>query len=104
MQARLTATQAGLGVMGVFVPPYAVEDLTSRLRPLRLEAPSPQVEFGLVLPPPHAQTSAAQQLAEWLRTVSASGPAAKGLAPLAGQPCQPSEADQPDSSRTSLSR
>jgi DNA-binding transcriptional LysR family regulator len=73
VQARLTATQAGLGVMGVFVPPYAVEDLTSRLRPLRLEATSPQVEFGLVLPPPHAQTSAAQQLADWLRTVSARG-------------------------------
>jgi DNA-binding transcriptional LysR family regulator len=70
VQARLTATEAGLGVMGVFVPPFAAEDLTSRLRPLRLEAPPPQVEFGLVLPAEHAQTTAAQQLAEWLRGVS----------------------------------
>jgi DNA-binding transcriptional LysR family regulator len=70
VQARLTATQAGLGVMGVFVPPFAVEDLTSRLCALRLEAPPPQVEFGLVLPVEHAQTTAAQQLAEWLRGVS----------------------------------
>ncbi len=70
VQARLTATEAGLGVMGVFVPPYAVADLTSRLRPLRLEAPPPRLEFGLVLQPEHAQTAAAQQLADWLRAVS----------------------------------
>jgi DNA-binding transcriptional LysR family regulator len=74
VQARLTATEAGLGVMGVFVPPYAVHDLdlAARLRPLRLEAPAPQMEFGLVAGAEHAQTSAAQQFGAWLRSVSAS--------------------------------
>ena len=70
VQARLTATQAGLGVMGVFVPPYAVENLATLLRPLRLASAAPKVEFGLVLPPEHVQTAASQQFAEWLRTVS----------------------------------
>src|SRR5579871_6206 len=71
VQARLLATQAGLGVMGVFVPAYAEQHLRSLLSPLRLELPPPQVEFGLVLPPEHLQTPAAQQLATWLGSVSA---------------------------------
>jgi DNA-binding transcriptional LysR family regulator len=70
VQARLTATQAGLGVMGVFVPRYAAQHLNTLLSPLRLERSSPQVEFGLVVPPEHAQTPAAQQLAAWLTSVS----------------------------------
>jgi DNA-binding transcriptional LysR family regulator len=70
VQARLTATQAGLGVMGVFVPPYAAEALCSILRPLRLELSPPQLEFGLVSPPEHVQTVAGQQFAAWLSSVS----------------------------------
>jgi DNA-binding transcriptional LysR family regulator len=70
VQARLTATQAGLGVMGVFVPPYAVEHLESLLHPLEVESAPPRAEFGLVLPPEHVQTAASKQFAEWLRTVS----------------------------------
>jgi DNA-binding transcriptional LysR family regulator len=70
VQARLTATQAGLGVMGVFVPPYAVEHLRTLLRPLALSGAPPKAEFGLVLPPEHAQTVAAKHFAEWLRIVS----------------------------------
>ncbi len=70
VQARLTATQAGLGVMGVFVPPYAVEHLRTLLHPLQLEMPPPQAEFGLVVPPQHTQTTAAKHFADWLRLVS----------------------------------
>ena len=70
VQARLTATQAGLGVMGVFVPRYAARHLRALLHPLRLELPPPQVEFGLVLPAEHLQTPAAQQLALWITSVS----------------------------------
>jgi DNA-binding transcriptional LysR family regulator len=71
VQARLAATQAGLGVMGVFVPPYAAQDLYKLLRPLRLPFSPPQLEFGLVLPPEHLQVPAAQHFSEWLRRVSA---------------------------------
>lgn len=74
VQARLTATQAGLGVMGVFVPPYAAASLNSILLPLRMDAPPPKLEFGLVSLPEHLQTVAAQQFAEWLARVSSVGP------------------------------
>jgi LysR family cyn operon transcriptional activator len=67
VQARLTATEAGLGVMGVFVPPYAAEDLARRLRRLRLETPPPPIEFGLVSSPEHVTTAAARQFEAWLR-------------------------------------
>jgi DNA-binding transcriptional LysR family regulator len=70
VQARLTATQAGLGVMGVFVPRYAAQHFSGMLCPLHLELAPPQVEFGLVLPPEYAQTPAAQQLATWLTSLS----------------------------------
>jgi DNA-binding transcriptional LysR family regulator len=72
VQARLTATQTGLGVMGVFVPPYAAQALGTMLRPLSLETPPPRLEFGLVLPPEHLQTVAGRQFAEWLAAVSTS--------------------------------
>jgi DNA-binding transcriptional LysR family regulator len=73
VQARLTATQAGLGVMGVFVPPYAAAALRSILHPLQLDVPPPQLEFGLVLAPEHLQTVAGQQFADWLSSVNALG-------------------------------
>ena len=71
VQARLTATQAGLGVMGVFVPPYAAQALRAILHPLRLELPPPRLEFCLVSPPEHLQTVAGQQFTDWLSSVSA---------------------------------
>ena len=86
MQARLTATQAGLGVMGVFVPPYAVEDLTSRLRPLRLEI---AVAASGIWPGAAAAAHANQRRAA-TRGVAAHGerewPRGEGLAPLSRQP------------------
>jgi DNA-binding transcriptional LysR family regulator len=70
VQARLLATQAGLGVMGVFVPPYAAESLARQLCPLRLEAPPPKVEFGLVSQPAQLLAPAAQQFVAWLKQVA----------------------------------
>jgi DNA-binding transcriptional LysR family regulator len=70
VQARLAATQAGLGIMGVFVPPYASEALGRLLRPLPMDSPPPKLEFGLVSAPEHLQTAASQQFAAWLAEVS----------------------------------
>jgi DNA-binding transcriptional LysR family regulator len=70
VQARLAATQACLGVMGVFVPPYAAAALRKLLHPLQMESPPPKLEFGLVSPAEHAQTAASQQFAQWLRQVA----------------------------------
>jgi DNA-binding transcriptional LysR family regulator len=74
VQARLTATEAGLGVMGVFMPPYAAEDLSRRLRPLRLSTPPPPIEFGIVASPEHFKTAAAQQFEDWLRNTTTGCP------------------------------
>jgi DNA-binding transcriptional LysR family regulator len=71
VQARLLATQAGLGVMGVFVPPYGAVRLSELLRPLRLQSPAPRAEFGLVLPDAHLQTPVSREFAAWLRQLSA---------------------------------
>jgi DNA-binding transcriptional LysR family regulator len=70
VQARLLATRAGLGVMGVFVPPYAAESLAGQLCPLRMEAPPPKVEFGLVSQPAQRLAPAAQQFVAWLKQVA----------------------------------
>jgi LysR family cyn operon transcriptional activator len=67
VQARLLAAQAGLGVMGVFVPPYARRQLADLLQPLRLQAPPPRAEFGLVSRAQYLQTAAAREFADWLR-------------------------------------
>src|ERR1051326_2048160 len=71
VQARLAATQAGLGVKAVFVPPYASLALGTLLRPLQMDAPPPKLEFGLVSPPEHLQTAASQHFARWLAEGSA---------------------------------
>jgi DNA-binding transcriptional LysR family regulator len=64
VQARLAATQAGLGVMGVFVPPYARQSVSARLRPLRLDRPPPRAEFGLVT---RQQPIVSQAAADFIR-------------------------------------
>jgi DNA-binding transcriptional LysR family regulator len=73
VQARLTATEAGLGVMGVFMPAYAAEDLARRLRPLDLGTPPPPIEFGIVTNPEHLKTGAARQFEDWLRHTTTDG-------------------------------
>jgi DNA-binding transcriptional LysR family regulator len=70
VHARLLATQAGLGVMGVFVPPFAAEHLHRALAPLQLEQPPPSAEFGIVSREPALWTPAARQFADWLRHVA----------------------------------
>jgi DNA-binding transcriptional LysR family regulator len=72
VQARLTATEAGLGVMGVFVPPYAAGELSRRLRPLQLDTPPPPMEFGVVSSPEHFKTAAARAFEEWLHHTTVS--------------------------------
>jgi DNA-binding transcriptional LysR family regulator len=69
VHARLLATQAGLGVMGVFVPSYAAEQMRASLHPLRLGPPPPRVEFGLVSREPELWTPPARQFVEWLRHI-----------------------------------
>jgi DNA-binding transcriptional LysR family regulator len=83
VHARLLATQAGLGVMGVFVPPFAADHLHQALSPLHLEQPPPSAEFGIVSGEPGSSTPAARQFAEWLRHIAATGTAAtrRGLDP-----------------------
>jgi DNA-binding transcriptional LysR family regulator len=67
VQARLLATEAGLGVMGVFVPPYAEDALRARLQPLRLGGDAPRAEFGVVAPQQPKLPAAAAEFAAWLR-------------------------------------
>ena len=69
VQARLLATQAGMGVMGVFVPPFAAERLGAMLRPVRQDRSPPRVEFGLVTPRVNGLSAAAEQFASWLAAV-----------------------------------
>ena len=73
VHARLLATQAGLGVMGVFVPPYAAEQMRASLRALRLSVPSPRAEFGLVSREPELWTPAMSQFVDWLRQIASAG-------------------------------
>jgi LysR family transcriptional regulator, transcriptional activator of the cysJI operon len=70
VQARLLATQACLGVMGVFVPPYADDSATAGLRPVRLDVPPPRAEFGVVLGDAQARSPAAEAFVSWLREVA----------------------------------
>jgi DNA-binding transcriptional LysR family regulator len=73
VHARLLATQAGLGVMGVFVPPYATQHMHASLHALRLGVPSPRAEFGLVSREPALWSPAANQFAGWLRQIASAG-------------------------------
>lgn len=67
VQARLLAAQAGLGVMGVFVPPYADPKLGTSLRPVHLDSPAPTAECGFVALDPTVWTPAVAAFADWLR-------------------------------------
>lgn len=71
VHARLLATQAGLGVMGVFVPPYAAQHMHQLLSALRVDRPPPRAEFGLVSREPELWTPAARQFVDWLRHIAA---------------------------------
>jgi DNA-binding transcriptional LysR family regulator len=72
VHARLLATQAGLGVMGVFVPPYAAQHMHESLSALGLDHPPPRAEFGLVSREPELWSPAARQFVDWLRHIATS--------------------------------
>jgi DNA-binding transcriptional LysR family regulator len=72
VQTRLLAAQAGLGVMGVFVPPYADEYMSSLLRPITLGRAPREPEFGIVSQARDGASSAAAEFSAHLRQVTAS--------------------------------
>jgi len=71
VQARVLATQAGLGVLGVFWPPYAGAAAHSTLTPLSLDQPAPTVDVGIVHHRSDLPSDSVQALHAWLRTVAA---------------------------------
>ncbi len=70
VQARLLATQAGLGVMGVFVPPFARQSVGAVLRTISLGAPAPRAEFGIVTRRRHGLSTAAKEFVSGLRDLA----------------------------------
>lgn len=67
VQARKLATEAGLGIFGTFLPPYAGKDAMAPLVPLSLTTETPTIEFGLVLRGDRPPTPVMTDFAEWLR-------------------------------------
>ncbi|HLZ72212.1 MAG TPA: LysR family transcriptional regulator [Dehalococcoidia bacterium] len=87
IQARVLAARAGLGVLGIFVPPYAGELAFNGLAPLRLPGPPPSTEFGLVNREGRPWTPLMTAFAAWLREVSSAAghlPPAKPPSTLGG--------------------
>ena len=75
IQARKLATQAGLGVLATFAPPYAGEHAMSPLRTLRLEGKTAKIDFGLVSRRDRSWTPLMKDMADWLRSTTAASPA-----------------------------
>ena len=67
MQARILAAEEGLGVIATFFPPYARRDATGPLVPLRVEAPLPEVEIGIVQLENSPSSKTIDPFADWLR-------------------------------------
>lgn len=84
VQARILAARAGLGVMGVFVPPFAGTLAGSGLQPLRLPEPPPRAEFGVVSRDERSRSPAADAFASWLRQVVSRFPSRGGAATATG--------------------
>jgi DNA-binding transcriptional LysR family regulator len=66
-QARVLAAQAGWGVLGMFVPPFARESPLVGLQRLRLELPPPRAEFSLVTLEESLWTPILASFVQWLR-------------------------------------
>ncbi|MBO0849331.1 MAG: LysR family transcriptional regulator [Pseudonocardia sp.] len=69
MQARVLAARAGMGVLGMFRPPYAPPD-NETLHPLRIDRPAPVVQVGLVHRRGERPAPAVRDLADRIRAVS----------------------------------
>lgn len=68
LQARVLAAEAGLGILGTFIPAYARDDGRSRLVALPVEGPLPEVQIGLVSRQDEAPAAGVAALAAWLRS------------------------------------
>jgi DNA-binding transcriptional LysR family regulator len=66
---RLLAAQAGLGVLGLFWPPYARRVGLPRLRRVSLPAAPPGPEFGLISRDEEPSATVVTAFADWLRQV-----------------------------------
>jgi DNA-binding transcriptional LysR family regulator len=66
-QPRVLAAQAGWGVLGMFVPPYARATPLVGLHQLRLETPPPHAQLSLVTIDESLWTPAVASFAQWLR-------------------------------------
>jgi DNA-binding transcriptional LysR family regulator len=71
VQTRFLATAAGLGVMATFVPDHAGGSVGTELTQLDVAGRPTTVPAGLVRRPGHPSSSAAEELACWLRRASA---------------------------------
>jgi DNA-binding transcriptional LysR family regulator len=69
LQARLLAADAGLGILGTFIPAYAGDDGRGRLVPLPVEGLLPEVQIGLISRQDESPPAGADALADWLRNV-----------------------------------
>lgn len=69
IQARVLAARAGLGVLGLFVLPYAEPSVFAPLRQLRLPGPTASAEFGLASREGDLPGPAMQEFSGWLRQV-----------------------------------
>ena len=66
VQARKLATEAGLGLFGTFLPPYAGEDAMAPLKPLNLSSKTPAIVFGLLSRADRSPTPVMSDFTEWL--------------------------------------
>jgi DNA-binding transcriptional LysR family regulator len=81
IQARVLAAQSGLGVLGMFVPPYAEDATFAPLVRLRLGQPPPRAQFSLVSRDRPQWTPVMEAFATWLGSVVADGQRAPGRLP-----------------------
>lgn len=70
IQPRMIAASMGLGVVGVFCPKYASQDLESGLCELSLDRPCPQADIVLLRSRQNATNEAVNQLARLISRVS----------------------------------
>lgn len=71
IQARKLAAQAGLGVLATFAPAYAGDHAMDPLRTLRPVEETPEIGFGMVTRKGQPWTPLIEDLAVWLRSVTA---------------------------------
>lgn len=69
VQARKLATEAGLGVFGTFLPPYAGPEMMAPLKALDLTTEAPSIEFGVVTRSDRRPTPLMADFADWMRDV-----------------------------------